>query len=207
MGDKKKKRDKDKKKDKKKEKEEKKKNKKKYNSDSDSDSSDDSDSSSSSSSKEKIDKTKRREKSKGKKIKKEKKKSKKDPSEKETPGPASFPYDFNSIPVTLPVIKGLNIPAMPPPAPSAPTTTSVPKPRSKEPNIFKLLPKLPYGSVLFAKMIFSNEYLSEDVLNQVVMTMTKIVEQTTKEEQHKKGISTIAKCKGELEKILKEEKE
>jgi hypothetical protein len=109
--------------------------------------------------------------------------------------------------VSLPVIKGLNIPAMPPPAPSVPTTTSVPKPRSKEPNIFKLLPKLPYGSVLLAKTIYSGEYLSESVLNRVLVEMTKSIEQTTREEQHKKGSSNIAKCIAELEKIFKEEKE
>jgi hypothetical protein len=41
----------------------------------------------------------------------------------------------------------------------APTAT-VAKPKSKEPNIFKLLPKLPCGAVLFAKTIYSGDYLS-----------------------------------------------
>jgi hypothetical protein len=49
------------------------------------------------------------------------------------------------------------------------TAAPVPKSRSKEPNIFKLLPKLPYGAVLFAKTIYSGEYLSEGVADKVLV--------------------------------------
>jgi len=52
-------------------------------------------------------------------------------------------------------MKGLPIPALPPPTANTPTTTSAPKPKSKDPNIFKLLPKLSYGSVQFARTIYS----------------------------------------------------
>ena len=85
-----------------------------------------------------------------------------------------MPYDFNSVvatsyPATIPGIKGMSIPIIPPPLPSVQNISSVPKPRSKEPNIFKLLPKLHYGAVLFAKSIYSGEYLSESVLDQLLL--------------------------------------
>ena len=88
----------------------------------------------------------------------------------------------------------MNIPVIPPPMPSVPSTASVPKPKSKEPNIFKLLPKLHYGAVLFAKTIYSGEYLGEGSLDKLLLEMARNVEQTTKEEQHKKGMANIAKC-------------
>lgn len=37
--------------------------------------------------------------------------------------------------------------------------------------------------------------------------MTKSIEQTTKEEQHKKGSANIAKCIGQLQKVFVEQKE
>jgi len=162
MGDKKKHKDKekDKKKDKKKDKEEKKKNKKdKYSSASDSDDSDDSNSDSSKSV------SRSRKKDKQKKIKKDKKQKKdKESPHRETPASSNVPYNFDNVvsttfPATIPGIKGMPIPAIPPPASNVASTASVPKPKSKEPNIFKLLPKLNYGPVLFAKTIYSGEYL------------------------------------------------
>ena len=189
MGDKKKHKEKDKKKDKKKEREERKKKKEKYSSGSDdSDSDDSSDSSRSNPKKDK----------KQKKIKKDKKGKKESPPPKEA-APSSIPYDFSSVvptsyPATIPGIKGMNIPVIPPPMPSVPSTASVPKPKSKEPNIFKLLPKLHYGAVLFAKTIYSGEYLGEGSLDKLLLEMARNVEQTTKEEQHKKGMANIAKC-------------
>jgi hypothetical protein len=101
----------------------------------------------------------------------------------------------------------MNIPVIPPPMPSIPSAASVPKPKSKEPNIFKLLPKLPYGAVLFAKTIYSGEYLGEPLLDRLVVEMARTIEQTTKDEQHKKGIATIAKCINELEKVITEQRE
>lgn len=89
----------------------------------------------------------------------------------------------------------MGVPVIPPPMPNPSSTSSVPKPKIKEPNIFKLLPKLPYGTVLFAKTIFSSEYLSEDVLNTLIQEMTKSVEQVVVQEGHKKSIATINKCK------------
>jgi hypothetical protein len=195
MGDKKKHKEKDKKKDKKKE--EKKKKKEKYSSGSeDSDSNDSASDSSRSNSKPKKDKKK------DKKIKKDKKSKKESPPPKEA-APSSIPYDFSNVvptsyPATIPGIKGMNIPVIPPPMPSVPSTASVPKPKSKEPNIFKLLPKLHYGAVLFAKTIFSGEYLGEGSLDRLLLEMARNVEQTTKEEQHKKGMAHIAKCITEL---------
>lgn len=195
MGDKKKHKEKDKKKDKKKE--DKKKKKEKYSSGSeDSDSNDSASDSSRSNSKPKKDKKK------DKKIKKEKKSKKESPPPKEA-APSSIPYDFSNVvptnyPATIPGIKGMNIPVIPPPMPSVPSTASVPKPKSKEPNIFKLLPKLHYGAVLFAKTIFSGEYLGEGSLDRLLLEMARNVEQTTKDEQHKKGMAHIAKCINEL---------
>lgn len=202
MGEKKKHKDKDKKKDKKKDKEEKKKKKEKYSSDSDD--SDDSDSDSDSSSKPKKDK-------KQKKIKKDKK-SKKDSPPKKDPPSTNVPYDFANVvpttyPATIPGIKGMTIPVIPPPMPTLPSAASVPKPKSKEPNIFKLLPKLPYGAVLFAKTIYSGEYLGEALLDKLVLQMARSIEQTTKDEQHKKGMANIAKCINELEKVITEQRE
>lgn len=174
MGDKKKHKEKDKKKDKKKE--EKKKKKEKYSSGSDDSNSNDSGSDSSRSNK------------KEKKIKKDKKskKSKKESPPPKEPAPSSIPYDFSNVvptsyPATIPGIKGMNIPVIPPPMPSVPNTASVPKPKSKEPNIFKLLPKLHYGAVLFAKTIFSGEYLGEGSLDRLLLEMARNVEQTTKD--------------------------
>ena len=199
MGDKKKKKEKDKKKDKKRDRDEKKKHKKRH--ETDSDDSDDSDSDSS------VSRDRHKKDKKGRKIKKEKERSrskKKTTSEKETPALASNnPYNFSEISV-FPAMKG---PVLPPPAPNVPSTASVPKPKVKEPNIFKLLPKLHYGSVLFAKTIFSGEYLNENVLDTLLVEMTKNIEQTIKEEQHKKAMSGIAKCINELDKIMTEEKE
>ena len=194
MGDKKKKKEKDKKKDKKRDKDEKKKYKKKH--ETDSDDSDDSDSDSS------VSRERNKKDKKGRKIKKEKERSKskkKTTSEKEALA-SNNPYNFSEIPT----IKG---PVLPPPAPNVPSTASVPKPKVKEPNIFKLLPKLHYGSVLFAKTIFSGEYLNEDVLDTLLVEMTKNIEQTIKEEQHKKAMPGIAKCINELDKVMAEEKE
>jgi hypothetical protein len=187
-------------KDKKKDRGEKKKHRKSRHSSDDSDDSDsDSDSSVEVSKHRKKDRVK-------KKIKKEKEK-RKSVSEKETPAAANNnPYNFDTVAVIPSVIKGSNLPFIPPPLPNAPTTASVPKPKIKEPNIFKLLPKLHYGAVQLAKTIYSSEYLSEDVLDTVMMEMAKSIEQTTKEEQHKKGSSSIAKCIVELEKIMGEEK-
>lgn len=179
MGDKKKHKEKDKKKDKRKDKEEKKKKKDKYSPGSDdSDSSDSGSDSSRSNSKLKKDK-------KQKKIKKDKKSKKESPPPKEA-APSSIPYDFSNVvptsyPATIPGIKGMNIPVIPPPMPSVPSTASVPKPKSKEPNIFKLLPKLHYGTVLFAKTIYSGEYLGEGSLDKLLLEMARNVEQTTKE--------------------------
>lgn len=178
MGDKKKHKDKDKKKDKRKDKEEKKKKKEKYSSGSNDSGSNDSGSDSSrSNSKFKKDK-------KQKKIKKDKK-SKKESTPPKEAAPSSIPYDFSNVvptsyPATIPGIKGMNIPVIPPPMASVPSTASVPKPKSKEPNIFKLLPKLHYGAVLFAKTIYSGEYLGEGSLDKLLMEMAKNVEQTTK---------------------------
>jgi len=67
----------------------------------------------------------------------------------------------------LPVIKGIGLP-IPPPMPNPSSVAYVPKPKVKEPNIFKLLPKLPYGAVLFAKTIYSGEYLSQEVFDVVL---------------------------------------
>jgi hypothetical protein len=101
----------------------------------------------------------------------------------------------------------MTIPVIPPPMPSVPSTSSVPKPKSKEPNIFKLLPKLPYGAVLFARTIYTGEYLGEELLDRLVIEMARSIEQTTREEQHKKGMANIAKCINELEKTIHEQRE
>lgn len=184
---------KDKKKDKKRDKDEKKKKKDRHSSESDESESDSSESDSSRSpSKSKKDK-------KQKKIKKDKKSKKDSPTKKDSAPSANIPYDFSNIvptsyPATIPGIKGLAIPVGPPPMPSAPSAASVPKPKSKEPNIFKLLPKLPYGSVQFARTIYSGEYLGEELLDKLVLEMARSIEITTKEEQHKKGMANIAKC-------------
>lgn len=207
MGDKKKHKDKEKKKEekKKKDKDEKKKKKEKEKYSSDSDSSDSSDSDSdSSASKAKKDK-------KQKKIKKEKKTKKESPPKKE-PAPSNIPYDFSNVvpasyPTTIPGIKGMTIPVIPPPMPTVTSAASVPKPKSKEPNIFKLLPKLPYGAVQFAKTIYSGEYLGEPLLDKLVLEMARSIEQTVKDEQHKKGMGNIAKCIAELEKLIAEQRD
>lgn len=73
------------------------------------------------------------------------------------------------------------IPVIPPPLPSATNTSSVPKPKTKEPNIFKLLPKLHYGAVQFAKTIYSGEYIGDNCLDKLLILMAKNIESTVKE--------------------------
>jgi len=81
------------------------------------------------------------------------------------PNTSNVPYNFDNVvsttyAATIPGMKGLPIPALPPPTANAPAPTSVPKPKSKDPNIFKLLPKLSYGAVQFARTIYSGEYFN-----------------------------------------------
>ena len=89
----------------------------------------------------------------------------------------------------------MGLPLVPPPAPSTTSNASVPKSKVKEPNIFKLLPKLHYGTVMFAKTIFSGEYMSSNALDTLLIEMTRNIEDTMKDEQHKKGMSVVLKCK------------
>jgi hypothetical protein len=44
-------------------------------------------------------------------------------------------------------------------------------------------------------------------LDKLLVEMTRNIEQTTKDEQHKKGMTHIGKCISELEKIFAEERE
>lgn len=112
-----------------------------------------------------------------------------------------------SYPATIPGIKGMSIPVIPPPMPTVTTAAALPKPKSKEPNIFKLLPKLPYGAVQFGRTIYSGEYIGEPLLDRLLLQMAHCIEGTVREEQHKKGISHIAKCINELEKAIQEQRE
>jgi hypothetical protein len=101
----------------------------------------------------------------------------------------------------------MSIPVNPPPLPSIVNPATVPKPKSKEPNIFKLLPKLHYGAVLFAHTIYSGDYLEESHLDLLLVEMNNIMEATIREEQHKKGIALINKCNSDFQKIFNEQKE
>ena len=124
---------------------------------------------------------------------------------------SNIPYDFSTVPAAftapIPGLKGLAVPAIPPPAPPSSNTASVPKLKSKEPNIFKLLPRLPHGCVLWAKTIFSGEYIRDEVQDRLLLEMAQKVEQCTKEEQHRKGNAIINKCLNDLERVMKDEKE
>jgi hypothetical protein len=42
------------------------------------------------------------------------------------------------------------------------------------------LPKLHYGAVLFAKTIYSGDYIGEGSLDKLLIEMAKSIEQTTK---------------------------
>lgn len=44
-------------------------------------------------------------------------------------------------------------------------------------------------------------------MDKLLVEMTRNIEQTTKDEQHKKGMTHIGKCISELEKIFAEERE
>lgn len=55
-----------------------------------------------------------------------------------------------------------------PPPPVAPQTTStapVPKAKSKEINLFKLMPKLPYGPLTLARTIFMSDLIEPEVFH------------------------------------------
>lgn len=90
------------------------------------------------------------------------------------------PYDFEKtlpkvvpgFPVGLPT-PGFSMPMMHP-TPPPPMTIVAPivvKPKTKEIHIFKLLPKLPYGPVLFAKTLYSTDFVQEKCYNKLLTEM------------------------------------
>ena len=72
-------------------------------------------------------------------MKKDKKEKKFSPPKQTVPAVNNVPYNFDAIPTantnysgaTIPGLKGINIAPLPPPVPNVPTTSSVPKPKSK----------------------------------------------------------------------------
>lgn len=90
------------------------------------------------------------------------------------------------------------MPVIPPPMPNPSSTSTVPKIKLKEPNLYRTLPKLTYGGVLFGKTIYSGEYLGQDVFDYALKEITKSIEYTVVYENNKKGISNWAKFAAEL---------
>ncbi len=111
------------------------------------------------------------------------------------------------FPVGLPT-PGFNLPlmhaALPPPITAVST---VKKTKAEEINIFKLLPKLPYGVVLFGKTLYSTELIQEKAYNRLLKEMTEQIQSCVKQTGSKKATSIGTKLETELQKIMSAEEE